>query len=128
MLSLNNPIPLMSCSLDELKRVVRAVPQWTEVKARLLDQVIRSRVVDAIASSMDSEELFELQRSVVTLVPTSAQPFLRALDRDWIARWAAWADLLDVRAGALVALQVRRTERRSRRITRTKQGSTTWEP
>lgn len=102
-LSLTKPTALLTCSLTELRDVVRAVDTWTETRARQLDQVLCSRVVEALADSSDPEALLALQRAVLTVVPHAAHATLRRLDRDWVARWRAWADLLDARVAQLDA-------------------------
>ena len=125
MLSLNNPQSLVSCSLDDLRLAVRAISEWTEVRARLLDGVIQSRVVDALVESMDPVELTALHHAIVTLVPITHHAELRQLDRDWPARWGTMADMLDARVGQLDARDVDRVgfihpdgTLRSRRICR----------
>ncbi len=107
-LSLDDPRSLIDCSPDALRELVRAVPAWSEPLARQLDQVLRSRVVEALAGSADSDALSALQAAMQAMLPRARQAEVRGLDRDWWARWSAWADLLDTR---LAQLQARDPER-----------------
>jgi hypothetical protein len=100
-LTLNDPHALRAATIQQVQAAARAVTHWTEQEARLLDQGVRSHVLEALMGCTDPEALFEIRGVVLRLVPRRTQAVLRSLDRDWIERWEGWAALLDMRAAQL---------------------------
>ena len=91
-LTLDNLHALRAASIQEVQEAAHAIETWTEMEARLLDQVVRGHVLEALIGCEDPDALFELRGVVLGLVTRRNQEVLRRLDRDWIERWEGWAD------------------------------------
>ncbi|MCB9694514.1 MAG: MarR family transcriptional regulator [Alphaproteobacteria bacterium] len=101
-LALGNPHALRAATIREVQEAARAVTRWTEQDARLLDQGVKSHVLEALVGCTDPDVLFDIRKAVLQLVRRADQAVLRRLDRDWIERWEGWAALLDLRAAQLL--------------------------
>jgi hypothetical protein len=86
---------LADAAEEELFSAIRAVEQWDEPRARLVDHVLRQRVVRALTRRAGLEDQRRLADHVRRAVLPTRRPALDGQGAPWSVIWGAYAAVLD---------------------------------
>jgi len=90
-----------NASLDDLHAAITALPEWDERSAEVLDFVYRTRLVNALLTRRNEDDLLLLSRHLARVANPINHSEISALSQDYYVRWQAYRDLLEGRIAGL---------------------------
>ncbi len=105
-IDLNHCVPqelAQGASLEDLSSAARAIEDWGERPAEVLDYIYRYRLIRLLQTRASLEELRALNEHIRRVLPPSRMGELDRLARPYRERWRVYGEILEARIHSLTS-------------------------